>query len=56
MAFVPALVLFGLFRYWFLVEREGVGESPTDTVWSDAALALTVAAWGAVSAYVVWGG
>lgn len=50
------LVLFGLFRYWYLVEREGHGESPTEAVWNDASLAVTVLAWGALSAYVVWAG
>jgi len=48
-------VLFGLFRYWYLVERQGAGESPTDALWNDLPLAITVAAWGALSAYVVWG-
>jgi 4-hydroxybenzoate polyprenyltransferase len=50
------LVLFGLFRYWYLVEREGHGESPTEAVWNDVSLAVTVLAWGALSAYVVWAG
>ncbi len=50
------LVLFGLFRYWYLVEREGQGESPTEAVWNDVSLAVTVLAWGALSAYVVWAG
>jgi decaprenyl-phosphate phosphoribosyltransferase len=41
-------VLFGLFRYWYVVENEGHGESPTDAVWSDWPLILTVIAWAAV--------
>ena len=49
-------VLFGLFRYWYLVERQGAGESPTDALWNDGPLALTVLAWGALSGYIVWGG
>ena len=49
-------VLFGLFRYWYLVDQEGRGESPTDAMWSDVPLALTVLTWGALSAWVVWGG
>lgn len=47
-------VLFGLFRYWYLVEASGEGESPTDAIWTDRILALTVLLWGALSAYVVW--
>jgi decaprenyl-phosphate phosphoribosyltransferase len=42
------LVLFGLFRYWYVVENGGQGESPTDAVWSDWPLMLTVVAWAAV--------
>jgi decaprenyl-phosphate phosphoribosyltransferase len=41
-------VLFGLFRYWYIVETGGRGESPTDAVWSDWPLILTVIAWAAV--------
>lgn len=39
------LVLFGLFRYWYIVESAGVGESPTDALLRDIPLALTVIAW-----------
>jgi 4-hydroxybenzoate polyprenyltransferase len=48
------LVLFGLFRYWYLVERNGGGESPTDALWGDLPLASTVVLWGAVCAYMLW--
>jgi 4-hydroxybenzoate polyprenyltransferase len=41
-------VLFGLFRYWYIVESDGRGESPTDAVWSDWPLIATVLAWAAV--------
>jgi decaprenyl-phosphate phosphoribosyltransferase len=41
-------VLFGLFRYWYIVETDGRGESPTEAVWSDWPLILTVIAWAAV--------
>ncbi len=33
-AIIP-LVIFGLYRYWYVVERMGGGESPTDAVLSD---------------------
>jgi 4-hydroxybenzoate polyprenyltransferase len=41
-------VLFGLFRYWYVVEGGASGESPTDAVWGDWPLILTVIAWAAV--------
>ncbi|MBW3629129.1 MAG: decaprenyl-phosphate phosphoribosyltransferase [Gemmatimonadetes bacterium] len=48
------LVLFGLFRYWFIVEKQDAGESPTDALYSDLPLLLTVAAWGVLSGTVLW--
>ena len=39
------LVLLGFFRYRYVVERKGGGESPTDVVWQDWPLALIVLAW-----------
>ena len=53
LAFSIPLVLFGIFRYWFLVESDGSGESPTDALWSDRQLAITVVAWGVVCAYLL---
>jgi hypothetical protein len=48
------LVLFGMFRYSFVVDRTGAGESPTDALWRDKPLALTVVAWAALCAYTLW--
>ena len=53
LAFTVPIVLFGLFRYWYLVEH-GEGESPTDVVWTDLPLGLTVAAWGGACVYALW--
>jgi len=39
------LVLFGLFRYWYIVESAGLGESPTDALLRDIPLGLTVVGW-----------
>jgi decaprenyl-phosphate phosphoribosyltransferase len=39
------LVIFGLYRYWYVVERLGGGESPTDAVLSDLPLALAIVIW-----------
>lgn len=55
LAMTIPLVLFGLFRYWYIVEERG-GESPTDAVWRDGPLGLTVAAWGVMCAYAIWRG
>ncbi len=41
-------VLFGLFRYWYLAESGGGGETPTELVASDWQLILTVLAWAGV--------
>jgi len=38
-------VIFGLFRYWYLVESEGAGESPTEVLLRDWPLVITVTAW-----------
>lgn len=54
MSSAPALtptipvVIFGLFRYWYVVEKLEGGESPTDVVLADIPLAITIAIWGAV--------
>jgi len=43
--FTIPLVLFGLFRYWFIVEKLGAGESPTDTFLADWPLLMVVCMW-----------
>ena len=48
------LVLYGLFRYWFVVEARGSGESPTDALLSDWQLLVTVLLWAGLCAWVVW--
>lgn len=48
------LVLFGLFRYWYLVEQLDGGESPTDALVSDWQLMATVVAWGVACAVAIW--
>jgi decaprenyl-phosphate phosphoribosyltransferase len=53
LAFTIPLVLFGIFRYWFLVDRDERGESPTDALWSDRILAVTVVLWGLFCAYLL---
>ncbi|MDR1529356.1 MAG: decaprenyl-phosphate phosphoribosyltransferase [Burkholderiales bacterium] len=48
------LVLFGLYRYWFVVETLDRGESPTDVLLSDWQLLLTVVLWIAFCVWALW--
>lgn len=48
------VVLFGLFRYWYVVEKLDGGESPTDALLSDGPLLATVAAWVGACMWVLW--
>ena len=56
LVFTIPFVIFGMFRYRYIVEIAGEGESPTEALWSDIPLALTVLAWAVSSAYVMWPG
>lgn len=42
-------VIFGMFRYLYLIHRKGIGSNPTHAVLSDKPLLATVFAWGAVA-------
>ena len=48
------LVLFGLFRYWYVTETLDGGESPTDELISDQQLLLTVILWIVSCAWALW--
>jgi decaprenyl-phosphate phosphoribosyltransferase len=48
------LVLFGLFRYWFVVEILDGGESPTDALLADWQLLFTVALWVSACGWALW--
>jgi decaprenyl-phosphate phosphoribosyltransferase len=48
------LVLFGLFRYWFMVEALDGGESPTDLLLADWQLLLTLVLWVATCSWALW--
>lgn len=45
------IVIFGLFRYWFIVENQYGGESPTDLVLADMQLLLSVMLWVIICAW-----
>lgn len=48
------LVLFGLFRYWFVVEALDGGESPADALLADWQLLLTVLLWVSACVWALW--
>lgn len=48
------LVLFGLFRYWYVVEMLDGGESPTDALLSDWQLLCTAGLWVGACLWVLW--
>ncbi len=51
LAVTVPFVLLGIFRYSYLVQTRQVGESPTDALWSDLPLILTILGWGALCVY-----
>jgi hypothetical protein len=48
------LVLFGLFRYWYVVEKLEGGESPSDVLLADWHLLLTIVFWVVACGWVLW--
>ena len=48
------VVLFGLFRYWYVVEALDGGESPTDVLFSDWQLGLTIVLWICMCVWLLW--
>jgi 4-hydroxybenzoate polyprenyltransferase len=48
------VVLFGLFRYWYVVDVLDGGESPTDALLSDWPLLLTVVGWIGACLWALW--
>lgn len=45
LVFTIPFVIYGLFRYWFIVETQNEGESPTDTLFKDWHLIVTIILW-----------
>jgi decaprenyl-phosphate phosphoribosyltransferase len=48
------VVLFGLFRYWYVVDVLDGGESPTDALLNDWPLLLTVVGWVGACLWALW--
>lgn len=59
MSTAPALtstipvVIFGLFRYWYVVDKLEGGESPTDVVLTDIPLGISIAIWTVICVYMM---
>ncbi len=47
------LVLFGMFRYWYVVETREGGETPTDVLLTDLPLIACILIWGSVCVYAL---
>ena len=47
-------VLYGIFRYLFLVHRRGEGDSPTDLLLADRPLQATLLLWGLTALGVLY--
>jgi 4-hydroxybenzoate polyprenyltransferase len=54
MVITVPFVLYGLFRYWFVVEALEGGESPTDALLSDWPLLINILIWVLLSAWAMW--
>lgn len=52
--FTIPIVIFGLFRYWYIVEKLDQGESPTEALLSDLQLFSAVLLWVIATAYAIW--
>ena len=48
------IVLFGLFRYWYIVDELNGGESPTVALLADSWLLITVLLWTFVCIWALW--
>lgn len=55
LAITIPLVLYGLFRYWYVVEALDGGESPTDALLADWQLILVIALWIITCAFALSG-
>lgn len=52
--FTIPLVIYGIFRYLYLVHMKDMGESPVDTLIKDIPLMLTVISWGVMSLILIY--
>jgi len=52
--FTVPFVIYGIFRYLYLIHKKGKGESPTEAFLTDVPLLLTVVLWAGVCAYLLY--
>jgi hypothetical protein len=52
--FTTVFVLFGVFRYLFLIRSRGTDDNPTHVVTSDAALIINMIAWFASCVSIIY--
>ena len=52
MALTVPFVLYGVFRYFFLIHKRGIGERPETAALRDQALGACIIAWGLTAAIV----
>ena len=50
------LVMFGLFRYWYVCEHFEKGESPAEAIFTDKQLLACAVMWTILSGWLVWRG
>ena len=55
LAFTIPFVIYGLFRYWFVTESKGYGESPTDVLFADFQLQACIIVWLGLCMYAIAG-
>ena len=48
------LVIFGVFRYWFIAENLTTGDSPTDLLLEDPQMLLIMILWVLICGWVLW--
>jgi 4-hydroxybenzoate polyprenyltransferase len=46
-------VLFGIFRYWYIVEGSHKGESPTEVLLNDLPLLISILLWAIICLYLL---
>ncbi len=54
MVYSVPLVIYGIFRYWYVVDIDGLGESPTKVLLTDIHLIATVLFWIGVNMWALW--
>ena len=53
LAITIPFVMYGMFRYWFVTEAKGYGESPTDALFADFQLQACIVIWVGLCMYAI---